>query len=201
MIKNVLNKRQRLLTTFKKFPSQDLTSRIVQIDLKVRLHILNTKFKIVRQRIFPGNSKSLWTAVKIAKDLNTSTTPLNMTLGGQKIPPNDQPDTFATILMKRLHQKKILVEYSVYNGKQKVISSEAMFMTLKTLNECIKTIKVKNCESLNRIPWSKSVDKVDHLTAPFITPFTLFYMQSKIPQQWLVAKVSPIFKKGSKSNI
>ena len=74
-------------------------------------------------------------------------------------------------------------------------------MTEENINECIRTIKVKNCEGHDRIPQRIMVDGADHLTAPITKLFTLIYMQNKIPQQWLMAKVNPIFKKGNKNAI
>ena len=53
------------------------------------------KSKTVRCNIRPGNSKSLWEAVKLAKDINIPKLPNNMTLNNNKIDRNDLPDSFA----------------------------------------------------------------------------------------------------------
>lgn len=200
-IKNVLNKRQRLLKKYKKTPSQDLKSKIGKLDMEVRIHFVNTKRKNVRRGIIPGNSKSLWTAVNIAKDINTHSIPSNMTLAGSEIQTKDQPEAFANFFLNKILSNNIVVEDSVYNGKRKILSPELMFMTPENIKECIKTIKVKNCEGHDRIPQRIIVDGVDYLTAPLTRLFSLIYSQNKIPQQWLMAKVNPVFKKGNKNNI
>ena len=200
-IKNVLNKRQRFLKIYKKKPSQDLKSKISNLDLEVRLYFVNTKRKNVRRGILPGNSKTLWTAVKIAKDINTHSIPPNMTLHGTEIITKNLPDAFAKFFNDKTVSNNTSVEDSVYNGKRKVLSPEIMFMTQEYIKECIKSIKVKNCEGHDRIPQRIIVDGVDHLTAPITNLFSLIYMQNKIPQQWLMAKVNPIFKKGNKNII
>jgi hypothetical protein len=110
--------------------------------MEIRLYFVYSIPKSVRWGILLGHSKSLWTAVKIAKDLNTQTVPLNMTLEGKTMPPNFPPDAFADFFDKKISSNKIVVEDLVYNGKNRVISSETMFMTLENINESIKTIKV-----------------------------------------------------------
>lgn len=200
-IKNVLNKRQRFLKIYKKNPTQDLKSKISKLDMEVRLHFVNSKRKNVRRGILPGNTKTLWTAVKIAKDINTHSIPPNMTLEGTEIITKNQPDAFAKFFNDKIVSNNTPVEDSVYNGKRKVLSPGLMFMTQENIKECIKSMKVKNCEGHDRIPQRIIVDGVDHLTAPITNLFSLIYMQNKIPQQWLMAKVNPIFKKGNKNNI
>ena len=89
----------------------------------------------------------------------------------------------------------------VDNGKRKVVCNEYMFMTPKSIEECLKSIKVKNCEGHDRIPQRILVDGVNQLVKPLTTLFKMIYSQNKLPQQWLVAKINPIFKKGVKNNI
>ena len=48
----------------------------------------NIKFK-VRKGIIPNNSKTLWQAVKLAKNQGTNSIPPNMTLDQKEIPENE----------------------------------------------------------------------------------------------------------------
>jgi hypothetical protein len=52
--------------------------------------------------ITPGNTQSLWRAVKIARDVNVSTMPKQM-FGetGRRVPENDLPDSFARFIDKK----------------------------------------------------------------------------------------------------
>ena len=52
---------------------------------------------MVRRGILPGNSKTLWDAVKIAKDQNTPTLPENMSVNEIKINNYNLPTEFAKI--------------------------------------------------------------------------------------------------------
>ena len=45
------------------------------------------------------------------------------------------------------------------------------------------------------------VDGLEHLLDPLTKLFKLIYNTKQIPQQWLVSKITPIFKKGPKQNI
>ena len=50
--------------------------------------------------MIPGNSKSLWDAVKIAKDLNIEPIPTNMYGEGELLTHADMPDHFASFFNK-----------------------------------------------------------------------------------------------------
>ena len=59
----------------------------------------------------PGNSKSLWTAVKKAKNVNINSLPENLTLNSIKINNNDLPDTFAEFFTTKV--KNITAECKI----------------------------------------------------------------------------------------
>ena len=78
IIKNKINKRNRLLKLFRKNPNLDLKCRISNLNCEIRAHFFQkTKYK-VRKGILPGNSKSLWHAVNIAKNNGQNVIPDNM---------------------------------------------------------------------------------------------------------------------------
>jgi hypothetical protein len=70
-------------------------------------------------------------------------------------------------------------------------------MTSTDIEECLKSIKTKNCEGYDRI----ISDGTEYLIKPFTELFNRIYNQRKIPDQWSIAKVIPIHKKGLKCNI
>ena len=93
------------------------------------------------------------------------------------------------------------VGVDVYNGSQKLIPSGKMFMTKENILECVKTIKIKNNEGYDRIPQRILVDGINHLITPLTHLFSLIYTKKIIPDQWKIAKVVPLFKKGSPNQI
>ena len=74
-------------------------------------------------------------------------------------------------------------------------------MTSKDITECLKTIKIKNCEGYDRIPQRILVDGAESLITPLSGLFQRNYTQKTIPAQWSVSKIIPTHKKGPKYNI
>ena len=60
--------------------------------------------------------------------------------------------------------------------------------------ECIKIIRIKNCEGYDRIPQRILYDLAEILEAPFIGLFKRIYDQKNIPEKWSIAKVTSIHK-------
>ena len=74
-------------------------------------------------------------------------------------------------------------------------------MNQNDVKECILSLKSKKCEGFDRIPVCILVDAEELLLPPLTTLFKLIYEQKTIPDQWKMAKIIPIFKKGNKSNV
>ena len=60
---------------------------------------------------------------------------------------------------------------------------------------------MKNCEGYDRIPQRILIDGINILINPLTRLFNLIYRDCQIPEQWLIAKITPIHKKGSKNEI
>ena len=74
-------------------------------------------------------------------------------------------------------------------------------MTIENVDRAIKSVKIKNCEGYDRIPQRILCEGIEYLIQPIHRLFSLIYEQKKIPEQWLISKIIPIFKKGSKNNV
>ena len=107
-----------------------------------------TSTQNVRRNMIPGNSKSLWDAVKIAKDLNIEPIPTNMYGEGELLTHADMPDHFASFFNKKVIDimSATVIDNEIYNGEKKVESSDLMFMDKGAIKECILSLKVKNSE-------------------------------------------------------
>ena len=203
IVKNWLNTRQRLLKIQNNRPDPIIKSKIKSLDLQIRAHFRKQKTNDIRRSIKPGNSKSLWQAVKTAKNINPETIPTNLTYNAITVPPNSIPDSFADFFEKKVNDihNEAKIDPSIYNGNRKVNSDSKFFMSESDIVFCIKSIKIKNCEGVDRIPQRVLVDGMDHLIIPLTYLFKLIYVTKKLPEQWLMAKVSPIHKKGIKTDI
>ena len=93
----------------------------------------------------PGNSKTLWRAVNIAKDINPPKLPDAFIINNEPIPKNKVPDTFAEFFNNKitLLANEAKVNEFTYNGKAKVKATDKNFMTYNAIIECLKSIKIK----------------------------------------------------------
>ena len=97
-IKNKIHLRKRLLKTLEKKPSNPLRDRIKNLNIEIRHHFRSLKTKSIRRKITPGNSKSLWDAVRLAKNVNIQQLPQKMFKDNINIKNEDLPDEFANFL-------------------------------------------------------------------------------------------------------
>jgi hypothetical protein len=203
-IKTKLNRRNRLLKKLKHGPpSTDIRSALKTLNNEIKQFFYNQKTSIVRRGILPGNSKSLWDAVKIAKNQNTPTLPDIMSVNEINIKNEDLPFEFAKFFSNKIAQiiSTTQISNTVYNGKRKVDYENSFFMTDTDILESLRSIKIKNCEGFDRIPQRVLVDGAQVLVVPLKVLFQKIYYQNTLPEQWLISKITPIHKKGPKNKI
>ncbi len=203
-IKNLMNLRKRLVKKMRDDKSVELRCRVRTINSEIKGFWNANKNKQVRRTIKPGNSQSLWKAVKIAKDLNLDSLPRSMYEDDQEVQSEVLPDKFASFFHKKIVNllQDVTVDEEVYNGNEKTHCIDSFFMDLDSVVSCMKSLKAKNSEGYDRIPQRVLVDGVDFLSAPMQKLMSLIYTEVKIPEQWLVSKTIPIFKnKGQKKDI
>ena len=202
-VKNLINMKKRFLKILKTKQRPDLQIKIKALNKEIKFNLKNLKTKKVRQGIIPGNSKTLWNAVKKAKDLNISSIPDKLTLNSVQINTLDVPDAFAEFFSNKIKDitQDCEVDSNVYNGKRKVFAENQHFMSPADVLNSINSLKIKNCEGFDRIPVRYLVDGSAYLISIFSHLFNLIYTTRKIPEQWRISKIMPIFKKGSPNKI
>ena len=94
-LKRKINLRKKLMKKLKSDKSQETKMRIKHLSTEIKSHFVQEKRLKVRQGIKPGNSKSLWEAVKIAKDQNIEELPDQMKFNGNTIPNENLAEEFA----------------------------------------------------------------------------------------------------------
>ena len=110
-------------------------------------------------------------------------------------------------MKKKITKKvKLIVESTVihpqvHNGNQKIFQYHNPAITAIDILECVKSLKVKNCEGFDRIPQRILSEGINSLLAPLTGLFNLIFSQNSIPEQWRTSKTIPIHKKGPKQNI
>ena len=150
----------------------------------------SVKSKKVRCSLVQGNLKSLWDAVKIASDVNVSGLPDTLYQNGIELPKNK-------IAFKKV---KTIVESTrlnplVHNGHQKILEYIDFPLNQSDIMECVKSLKIKNCEGYDQIPQRVLSEGIQILVSLLTGLFKLIISQNKIPDQWRISKTIPIHKK------
>ena len=109
LIKRKLNLRKNLLKKLKSNPSNVLRDRVKNLNVEIKQYYSNQKKNCVQRSIIPGNSKTLWKAVKVAKNISTSDYPNEMYLGDELINKIDLPNKFADHFENKV--KKIVARF------------------------------------------------------------------------------------------
>ena len=201
-LKNLLNQKKRLL---KKRHNNSFNGHLSlkSISKQIRSQIKAEKVAKVRRGIIPGNSKTLWNAVKKSKDLNVNNLPDNLTLDGITVSQTDLPDIFAEFFSNKVGVivNECVVSDTVYNGVRKINSNVENFMNPENVYAAIKSLKNKNCEGFDRIPVRILADGINEITPVLAHLFNQIYLQKCIPDQWRVSKIIPLHKKGSPNKV
>ena len=74
-------------------------------------------------------------------------------------------------------------------------------MTTENVIKAMKEIKLKNAEGCDRIPQRILLDGIEILSGPLSVLFNKIYLQNRLPEQWQMSVITPVFKKGKKDEI
>ena len=67
-----------------------MRDRISNLNYEIKMHFASIKTNLLRSKIIPGNSKTLWDAAKTAKNICTPKIPPDMTLNNETVDQNDR---------------------------------------------------------------------------------------------------------------
>jgi hypothetical protein len=133
----------------------------------------------------PGNSKSLWTVVRIAKDQNIESFPKTLYRNGIEIPNDNVTEAFADFFDSKVRQLVLdsEIDPNIHNGKRKIYCNNSFFMSRDYILDCVSTLKIKNCKSYDIIPQRVIKDGITHLIVPLSNLFKAIYETKRIPDQ------------------
>ena len=77
-VKNKINIRHRLLKQQKMVPTLNLKTRIKNLSFEIKTHFYSERKNQIRKKLVPGNSKSLWNAVRAARDIGSNSLPSSL---------------------------------------------------------------------------------------------------------------------------
>ena len=126
-----------------------------------------------------------------------------MTLQNIEIVNPELPDAFADFFETKVNNivNEQIVTDSVHNGHRKLWTTDHHFMSIENIIEAVSSMKNKTCEGHDRIPQNILKDGIEWLKYPLSYIFDQIYRTKKVPEQWLIAKITPIFKKGNPTQI
>ena len=135
IIKSKMRKRKDLLRRMREDPSEELRKRIKNLNTEIKSHFAMNKRHRVRKGIIPGNSRSLWKAVRIAKDINSNEIPKEMLNEGIWIEVEDVAECFATHFEDKINRlsRETRINPNVFNGTRTIFGQEVAnnFMTMR----------------------------------------------------------------------
>ena len=111
-----------------------------------------------------------------------------MTYTGVPIADDKVAESFAQYFQEKVSKivESSQIDPNVYNGRTKMGTVDCDFMTAIDIYECVKQLKIKNCEGYDRIPQRILIDGIDALINPLTQLFALIYKDCQIPEQWLI---------------
>ena len=118
-----------------------------------------------------------------------------MFIDGLEVDENLIPDCFVNYFEGKVSDlsTRVSIDAGVYNGSRKVVSTEKNFMTKDNIIKAVKLIKNKNSEGHDMIPQRAMIDGIDILIDPLVKLFNNIYIKKEIPEQWKLAKITPVF--------
>jgi hypothetical protein len=135
-------------------------------------------------KIIPSNSKSLWTAVKIAKNLSFNSIPENLMVNGLLVPFESKADSFAKFFHNKINiiKRTCDIKNAVYNGNRKILVDNRFFMCESDIIECLDSVEPKNCEGFDRMPVRILSDANQFL----VPPLTILFRKFTNKKQFLI---------------
>ena len=101
-------------------PNDELRKRIENLSNEIKDHFVMNKRNRVRKGIIPGNSKSLWKAVNIAKDVNSNEIPSKMYRDWIEINEEERSESFADFFENKISDFDGLnLKYQPVNNKDR----------------------------------------------------------------------------------
>ena len=108
--------------------------------------IFTEKKRTTVRSIAHGANGNLWSAVRVAKDINPDAIPAHLTVGGVSVDPQEIAGAFGKYFSSKINSNVSNAKVNVggvYNGKCKMIVQSRNFMTENDVKLCMSELKNK----------------------------------------------------------
>ena len=203
---NIIEMKNRLKNMYKrakKSSNVDLMKRSRKLEKDIRKSISTYKTNKVRAEadIGPGN---LWKAVNIAMGSFKQQLPDIVSQDKKAVTDKEKAYLFADYFNEKVESIKVnhVASDQAYCGKRKILNTyDDNWITVELVNKVMTSLKLKRCEGYDRIPLVFYVDAKDLLLGPITTLMRKIINSGEVPEQWKIAKVLPLLKKGKATEI
>ena len=193
--------RKNYYKKFKKTRDPKFLEKSRNLEKTVRKDIEKLKRDKIRSKIKPGDSKSLWEAVNISMNKINGSLPDTVTWRNKEAVSDQEKaelfceffnDKTTNIIRNNPHNK------NVYNGRKLVNNNAVQNFTLNEILKVLKSIPIKNCSGIDRIPMRIFNDGKEILAPTLFSLMTKIWQTETIPEIWKTTKTQPLHKTGNK---
>ena len=108
--------------------------KIINLNAEIKSFYFSKKQDSVQKGILPGNSRSLWSAVKIAKDTGTDEIPLNMSYKGEPVASDEVAESFAHFVEEKQTFTSRQKTFSIFKTNSTKVGLNILANRLSVLN-------------------------------------------------------------------
>jgi hypothetical protein len=203
-VSSMKRKRKHLLINAKRRRSCALFERCRVLSKKIRKVEKDSRKKKIRDTILSGGPQGLWQGYRLAE--NKPRTSLPATLLNDNLEfTNDatKAQAFADFFRKKVETitSQTGIDPNVYNGHQQHRTPDENFFTLSNVFSTMSNLKDKRCYGFDNIPVKVLRDGASVLAPVYLRLFNQIYSQNVVPEKWRTARIIPLHKKGSTSQI
>ena len=186
--------------------SIDLLRRCRKMEKEIKKEIQQSRKTKIRKEAELGG-KNLWKAVRLAQNKPVGGLPDELKLpDGSRVKDNFvKAEEFSKYFEEKT--KNIIASTNIdgeeiYNGRQKINGNyEESWITIEKVKRILDSLPAKRCYGYDRVPLVFLKDGSEVL-APIITDLMKkIYEEKRAPEQWKIARILPLHKKGRKEEI
>ncbi len=204
LITRLKRKKKNLLTNAKRRGSAELYQRCKKIEKDIRIRLQKRETNHVRNIILKGGNQGLWKGVQVAQDRPHDRIPLKMEHheGIEATTRPEQAQLFAAVFREKITQitSECKIEPDIYNGGRVVEAEEQNIFTIELVSRIMDQTKTKSSYGFDNIPMRILKEGAIHLAKPYHKLMEMIYRTKTVPEQWKVARILPLHKKGAKSD-
>jgi len=148
-----------------------------------------------------GDSKSFWKCVNQCLG-KSDISPIPIINQGNREIRDDgtKAEIFAEFFRKKVEDLETNIQPEIQT-RPEIVIEPSNFLTENMIKRALKEMKPKKCFGFDRMPIIAIKDGYDVIKDSVANLFQKIYRTNYIPNQWKVARIIPIHKKGPKSNV